>query len=542
MRDIYPQSRKVLVWLGEADDSTMTAFETLEKLADVYKRLVTNIQRRDALKSLIVTENGFLSALEAVTRLTFRPWFDRCWTFQEIILSHNAGIACGNYTMSWKSFYKGSSVYNNSRTLFATHVYPNENAYQMGREWRLKSKSNHQTFLSRLLYRTDKLGATDPRDKIFALLGLADFNNPSLFQPRYDVSVRDTYIHFTRAMIKEEQSLCALVQCGRGGDRGDLPSWVPDWSGKRQNSGIGFESQSYAASDNYVHELTYDVNGSFLQDLSSIIVDTSPILFLRGALIDHVVDVYNLKALRRNLEGLGSGGGNWKFTPLLSAFAKEIGLKSKHSCGASSPEEILLRTLSAGHWYFTTRRDVRNQSWQSHAALRRAWGMGDQKERRISKDEMQRLPLDVAQQIYGAAIPSRFLEAMEGDTPDSATNWQRPSGMGEKDLETFMKEASGEAMQWVGRFSWNRVLFFVSRSYIGIAPHKTKPGDKVCTLFGADVPFILHQRESNPEHFEMIGSCYVDGIMDGELFNVSPDKSTIEPVDPSVEIRDFTLV
>ncbi len=99
-----------------------------------------------------------------------------------------------------------------------------------------------------------------------------------------------------------------------------------------------------------------------------------------------------------------------------------------------------------------------------------------------------------------------------------------------------------EAVRYAKQFIGNRALFFTERGYIGIGLRNIELGDKVCTLFGAEVPFILRQSEDNPEHFEIIGECYVDGIMDGELFNVSPDKSTIEPIDPSVETRDFTLV
>jgi hypothetical protein len=69
-----------------------------------------------------------------------------------------------------------------------------------------------------------------------------------------------------------------------------------------------------------------------------------------------------------------------------------------------------------------------------------------------------------------------------------------------------------------------------------------KLGDMLCTLFGADVPFILRPTATNPEHFQKICECYVDGVMDGELFNVSQDHETIEPAVEGVEIRDFTLV
>lgn len=56
--------------------------------------------------------------------------------------------------------------------------------------------------------------------------------------------------------------------------------------------------------------------------------------------------------------------------------------------------------------------------------------------------------------------------------------------------------------------------FLVSDAgYIGLAPQNAEEADLVCVLLGGRTPFVLRPRE---DLYELIGPCYVHGIMDGE--------------------------
>ena len=56
------------------------------------------------------------------------------------------------------------------------------------------------------------------------------------------------------------------------------------------------------------------------------------------------------------------------------------------------------------------------------------------------------------------------------------------------------------------------------KGYIGAAPELMKVGDTITIMHGGRVPFILRQRE-NEDKWELIGDCYVDGVMHGEAFD-----------------------
>ncbi|KAF3804702.1 hypothetical protein GCG54_00012191 [Colletotrichum gloeosporioides] len=89
-----------------------------------------------------------------------------------------------------------------------------------------------------------KFHATDQRDKIYGLLGLAAESRdppglPDSLRPDYSLSVAEVYLKVARYVLNEGSSL-ALLTRARGVDgsltgqkrqhRLDLPTWAPDWS------------------------------------------------------------------------------------------------------------------------------------------------------------------------------------------------------------------------------------------------------------------------------------------------------------------------
>lgn len=59
-----------------------------------------------------------------------------------------------------------------------------------------------------------------------------------------------------------------------------------------------------------------------------------------------------------------------------------------------------------------------------------------------------------------------------------------------------------------------RCLFVTPRGYIGIGPPEVQKGDKVCVLLGCDIPLIIRP---GADHYEVVGDCFVYGIMKGEV-------------------------
>jgi hypothetical protein len=63
-------------------------------------------------------------------------------------------------------------------------------------------------------------------------------------------------------------------------------------------------------------------------------------------------------------------------------------------------------------------------------------------------------------------------------------------------------------------------LFITESKYIGIASSSMKIGDEVWVLKGGNVPFLLLRRLSFGSHeYMLVGDCFVNGCMDGELID-----------------------
>jgi hypothetical protein len=63
--------------------------------------------------------------------------------------------------------------------------------------------------------------------------------------------------------------------------------------------------------------------------------------------------------------------------------------------------------------------------------------------------------------------------------------------------------------------------FHTVHGYMGLGPGAMQPGDIVCVLFGAGVPYILRPQDN---YYRLVGESYVHGLMDGEALELLKEK------------------
>ncbi|MCJ1388737.1 hypothetical protein MMC18_001586 [Xylographa bjoerkii] len=62
-----------------------------------------------------------------------------------------------------------------------------------------------------------------------------------------------------------------------------------------------------------------------------------------------------------------------------------------------------------------------------------------------------------------------------------------------------------------------RRFFVTNKGYFGIGPAELEEGDQIYVLAGGKHPFALRPSSMpQPDTFELVGDCYVHGVMDGE--------------------------
>ncbi|KAK1473109.1 ankyrin and HET domain-containing protein [Colletotrichum cuscutae] len=224
MSEIYTKAASVRIWLGEAGRDTNSAIKLMEHcekaptMADVVGR-VTNDER------------GTLGLLD----LLRRPYWSRMWMFQEILLSKTGYLQCGTFSTSC-DVLKYLDVVSSKAQLWpadgTSSLYTTELRRALFDITQFTIASKELRDLEHVLSLTGGLNATNPRDKLYALMGTCDMSQ--FLDIHYDKSVRDVYVEFTRNYANNTRNLSIVMLAGGDGiftddDGKAFPSWTPDF-------------------------------------------------------------------------------------------------------------------------------------------------------------------------------------------------------------------------------------------------------------------------------------------------------------------------
>jgi hypothetical protein len=201
-----------------------------------------------------------------------QPWFTRVWIFQELVLSRDPWIQYGEFRMKWDEFCEAVEVLKNrvngpNGNYIETELHRNLRVLQDMQDIRRKFQSAKSASLISpcalidILQARRGFRASDPRDRVFAHLGIAaPLQNKATkynVQVNYNQSVSEIYTRLAMNAIRSAQNVEILRFVERispatrslnlprkvsrfrilfaGNMRGrppefELPSWVPDWS------------------------------------------------------------------------------------------------------------------------------------------------------------------------------------------------------------------------------------------------------------------------------------------------------------------------
>lgn len=82
--------------------------------------------------------------------------------------------------------------------------------------------------------------------------------------------------------------------------------------------------------------------------------------------------------------------------------------------------------------------------------------------------------------------------------------------------EYILQELATPFEDWYESLCHERHFFVSEQGRIGWVPLRTIAGDQICTILGMRIPVVLRKVENG---WELIGGCYVHGVMDGELWD-----------------------
>lgn len=209
MGKIYAGAGMVYVWLGLASHDSDCAMSACSRAFGQTRFELSGLER------------------DAIANLVRRTYFERAWIIQEFAKARYRTILCGEYAVPWTGLERAlgkmeGNLSADSQILMSALV-----SFRIReRESRLSAP---RMLLIQALVDSRRSVATEPRDKIYALLGLTRDGSEVVPVPHYENPDTDVYIGVARHMIVTQGHTASMLLAARTEHRTGLPSWVPNW-------------------------------------------------------------------------------------------------------------------------------------------------------------------------------------------------------------------------------------------------------------------------------------------------------------------------
>jgi hypothetical protein len=621
MSRIYRQAQTVNIWLGGEDKIARNALTTMRDLADF------DLTKADQLRSLKITDRsiyekiGFpcISTRQWLELYAFfnRSWFKRAWIVQEVALSKMAMFFCGlmEFELHWVARFleclSRARWIHQLRELAEPCIEGNRSRSHMnmplpysGEDIKLyqarPGNSFNHNILGQILQARGGLGiktsgfgmrkdakpaplwvtlqnhrsteSTDPRDKVYAFMGISEeFIQKSHgiggleLIPDYTKPVKDVFVGAAKFMIASQGNLefLALKQRESQTKIGDLPSWVPDFSAEDVPLLNDGRPMPWTASDGlFLH--ARHLPGDALEVRATKVGEVGALYgfgwsriaqlpkFLR--VIPEVSEVrdpkMNEKVRKYLLEGDVPPWLFWR-----EGFPKD--LEADGAIKHQSRIEVLWRTLltdcfvgrhpaptDCGAAVHALMEDVvtarlvaaatsliqHTPAWPlvREAANEVCDWLDDGADWEIARDKLGRdyTALEILQGRHpyesdDIIYPPEFLTFMEeikaaqisGKDFECATQLFMEI-ISIRERASVTENLRAEVQFKISVSSTGKKLFTTVQGQLGIGISSVKTSDEIWVIAGASIPFVLRPKADG--QWSLVGEAYVHGIMHGE--------------------------
>jgi hypothetical protein len=477
MKDIYMKAKGVIAYIGAP------------KNGDPSDGLIATALSFGA-KAVRPNETGewVVPKLDwnAYMQLWQQPFFSRSWIFQEMVVApyvlclygdehRYATWSLDEFMALWIPLFKTSPNFDYLEKTEAIQLTAeperiddlvrihfnnatNLEAWRYLRDQMKKNPTGLDPIL--ILSRSRRAETNDQRDKIYSVMSLFTKDYRETLKIDYSSSntIANTFVNFAESCIRSGFGMSLLEHAGTSQKIQGLPSWVPDWSFEPRYRPIPFKEFSCAGSTEAHISLS----------------DRARRICIRGWTIGHV----------------------WMAGPAFGSLT--------HS--APIPSRPRIKTFS---------QDVAIQETIAYLWCKK---LGDPECRFFGDEDFSDViwrTLWLDQNLFGErakASDRKYYDAWLEKYPRPAVETESPVTTGDEKGDANLFKFTCQHMK-------GRVLCLIGgggTGRIGSLPDDAAKGDLVALFMGMRTPFAIRPVAGTDE-FQIIGPCYIYGIMDGEL-------------------------
>ncbi|KAK8031355.1 heterokaryon incompatibility het-6 [Apiospora arundinis] len=480
MTRIYGEADSVAIWLGPESDDSQVAMNFTRHICG----LADSPEKVDSWIEMESHEPKFT----ALVNLFERDYWSRVWVVQEVLNARSVTVCCGDKSISWKllqelvalmerheeklnlcfppGFVKGSRNRQSYAHILISGGPANLDILSM------LGKRGAQSLLEVLrLCRTKH--TTEPRDKVFGVLGILPEDVQLHFPPDYNASLRQVYtdvvdylLHTTRRL----DVICEAIYFPLHARSTALPTWVPDWSHVPQTAGLGRSYEFSASGDT---QAIFSFPGSRQRTKLKFSAISLGAVEVRGIAVGTFCGLddslmaflhWRSKMLTRFFDDGTAGAIDEKWTEQDEAFCRTISLGPRRAV-----------------W-----EDWKEDQWSD------AW-------------------TDVCYHSFVTLIAERLPSIRVDDRLQAcidANNGMGNISIAPGDRRKILQERCESRMM-------GRCFFITEEGKMGMGTGFLEVEDIICVPLGCCTPVVLRPEGKDGE-YRLVGDCYVDGYMDGE--------------------------
>ncbi|KAF5022300.1 hypothetical protein F66182_5650 [Fusarium sp. NRRL 66182] len=549
---IYNGAVETAIWLGLATDKTARAVEIAREIAKGAEAKIIEWGRAQSYGDVFIADNPDLLMKNGLPPLTAkdwtvlediytRAWFGRVWMLQEVALSRNATVLIGHHEVPWDVIGDAAGLINMSGALLGlfavgtglqsvplVQALVHASGLHITRQWSLGKDSRYQAILSstdysvgihtgqpkrlllELLLTSHGFKATVRRDRIYSLLGIANYMERTQGRPRLNLKVdykssdKVVLTELGISLLQETQSLHLLSLAGFASRSvsSDLASWIPYFDttlgpvlGPSYTNLRPFDASAGARPDFAIDKTLHELHVKAI----------SPHLGTIEELGEPWHEIYNghFNSIFKILLHCGTTYAPTD-QPIVEAFWRTLIMDSDMArrpapsrLAAAFSAWIIMITICG----LSANRLANPFIIDQFEDLEPLWTLAN------TRDSTNTLPKT------SDMIPLLFKSGLRSDPTVPVMAESEKQAM----FASWGKAAAPfEALLRITLVA-NRRFARTVRGYLCLVPLQAKIGDKVMIIAGCPTPLILRRtRPSSDSYFQLVGDTYVHGAMFGE--------------------------